>query len=536
MKRIYTFLIAAVCTLSANAQLSGDGYYRAQSSEQGRYINVMDNRGSVNLQTTDADMGALCTRLGFENIVSDPASIIYIKKMTTGYDFQTQGTGSYAIISYEVKLTDMGDNKYWCSASHAGMTKYLADELILEYMATEEEKQKGHLVTNITPDYQGGKYLDWNIIPVSAEGSYFGLQPSVAAGDSYYQTFYAAFPFTFYSEGMTAYYVSEIREAAGKVIIEEVTGGVPASTPVIIKCSAQDAASNKLNVGASASGTTSGNKLTGNYFCNPDAGSHTNVVAFDPTTMRVLGTAADGSLAFVNNVDLAYIPANTAYITVSAAAPAVMKVVTADQADGITLQADNKEMFYGDAVPSLTYSIIEGEPQGTPELSCEATSTSNAGTYPIKMAKGSLTNNNITLLDGTLTIAKAPLTITATSFTITQGEALPTYTVVYDGFKNSETEDVLIKKPTVTCTATATSAPGTYEITVSGAEATNYEMYYVPGVLTIAEASAIQTVAGDSKRADVYDMSGRRVREQATTLEGLSKGIYIINGRKVVKQ
>ncbi len=185
MNRIYTLLIAAVCTLSASAQLTGDGYYRAQSSEQQRYINVMDNRGSVNLATTDADMGALCTRLGFENIVSDPASIIYIKKMNTGYDFQTQGTSTYSIISYEIKLSDMGDNKYWCSASHAGMTKYLADELILEYMATEEEKQKGHLVTNISPGTAYEKYLDWNIIPVSAEGSYFGLQPSIAVGDSY---------------------------------------------------------------------------------------------------------------------------------------------------------------------------------------------------------------------------------------------------------------------------------------------------------------------------------------------------------------
>ena len=534
MNRIYTLLIAAVCTLSASAQLTGDGYYRAQSSEQGRYINVMDNRGSVNLSTTDADMAALCTRAGFENIVSDPASIIYIKKMTTGYDFQTQGTSTYSIISYEIKLSDMGDNKYWCSASHAGMTKYLADEII-NFMSTDEEKAKGKLVTNVSPGTEYEKYLDWNIIPVSAEDSYFGLQPNVAAGDSYYQTFYAAFPFTFYSEGMTAYYVSQIRESTGKVVVKEITGGVPTSTPVIIKCSAQDAASNKLNVGASASGTASGNKLTGVYFCNPNAGEkHTNVVAFDPTTMRVLGKAEDGSLAFVNNVDLAYIPANTAYITVSASAPAVLKVVTVDEADVLTLKADDKEMIYGDEVPTLTYSILDGEPDGTPTLTCEATKTSPVGTYPIKIAKGSLTNEKVTLQDGTLTIHKAPLTITATSFTITQGEALPTYTVTYDGFKNGETEEVLTKKPTVTCTATATSAPGTYEITVSGAEATNYEMYYVPGVLTIAEASAIQTVVSNSKRADVYDMSGRRVREQATTLEGLSKGIYIVNGRKCI--
>lgn len=340
MNRIKLLLLATVCTLSANAQLNGDGYYRAQSSEQGRYIRIIDNRGSVNLQATDADMEALRTRAGFENVVSDPATIIYIKKMNKGYDFQSQGTGSYQIISYEVLLDDMGDNKYWCFASKSGMTKYLADQLIdyemLPWLDDEEKEEylnHGRLVTNIAPDYEGGKYLDWNILPVKdAEGFYFGLQPNVSASDGYYQTFYAAFPFTFLSEGMSAWYVSKVNEATGKVIIKEVTGGVPKSTPVIIKCASQNAASNKLNVGASTSGTADGNLLTGVYFCNPDAGpKHTNVVAYDANTMRVLGTAADGSLAFVKDNNLKYIPANTAYITVSASAPAILKVTDKEE-------------------------------------------------------------------------------------------------------------------------------------------------------------------------------------------------------------
>lgn len=340
MNRIKLLLLATVCTLSANAQLNGDGYYRAQSSEQGRYIRIIDNRGSVNLQTTDADMEALRTRAGFENVVSDPATIIYIKKMNKGYDFQSQGTGSYQIISYEVLLDDMGDNKYWCYASKSGMTKYLADQKIdysiVPYLSEEEKEEyvyNGHLVTNISPSEDGGKWLDWNINPVKdAEGFYFGLQPNVSASDGYYQTFYAAFPFTFLSEGMSAWYVSKVNEATGKVIIKEVTGGVPKSTPVIIKCASQNAASNKLNVGASTSGTADGNLLTGVYFCNPDAGpKHTNVVAYDANTMRVLGTAADGSLAFVKDNNLKYIPANTAYITVSSSAPAVLKVTDKEE-------------------------------------------------------------------------------------------------------------------------------------------------------------------------------------------------------------
>ena len=55
----------------------------------------------------------------------------------------------------------------------------------------------------------------------------------------------------------------------------------------------------------------------------------------------------------------------------------------------------------------------------------------------------------------------------------------------YDGFKNEETEEVLTKKPTVTTTATKTSAIGNYPVEVSGAEAKNYEISYVNGVLTV---------------------------------------------------
>ena len=325
MRRIQLLLLAMICTLAAQAQIA-DGYYRVKSSKQERYVRVLDNRGSINLQTTDADMGALCTQRSWDIVVSDPGSVIYIKKMTEGYDLQSQGTGSYAIISYEVRAKDMGDGKYWCYASKGSMSKYLADEQIT-FLSTEEEIERGCLVTNLD-----GEYRDWDLIPVSSTGdNYFGLAPTVSAGGSYYQTFYAAFPFTFSSAGMEAYYVDGINESTGKVHIKEITGGVPASTPVIVKCSAQNAAGNKLNVGASTSGSASGNKLTGIYFCNPNAGSHTNVKEYDPSTMRVLGTASDGSLAFVKATNLQYIPANTAYITVSASAPDVLKVTTGEE-------------------------------------------------------------------------------------------------------------------------------------------------------------------------------------------------------------
>jgi len=55
--------------------------------------------------------------------------------------------------------------------------------------------------------------------------------------------------------------------------------------------------------------------------------------------------------------------------------------------------------------------------------------------------------------------------------------------------------------------------------------------------LTIKEETAINGVMVDENASsDVYDLSGRRVRSKVSSLEGLAKGIYMINGKKVVKK
>ena len=35
---------------------------------------------------------------------------------------------------------------------------------------------------------------------------------------------------------------------------------------------------------------------------------------------------------------------------------------------------------------------------------------------------------------------------------------------------------------------------------------------------------------------DVYDLSGRKVLHQMTSLDGLPRGIYIVNGKKILKK
>ena len=154
--------------------------------------------------------------------------------------------------------------------------------------------------------------------------------------------------------------------------------------------------------------------------------------------------------------------------------------------DGSAVTANDLTMTYGDAVPELTYQASGDLAGGAPELSTTATSTSPVGTYPITVKPGTVGNKFVRYTDGTLTITKAPLTVGVEDAVITEGDALPAFTLTYDGFRCGDTEaTAFTTKPTATTKATASSAPGEYPITVSGGEATNYELTYTGGTLTI---------------------------------------------------
>lgn len=78
----------------------------------------------------------------------------------------------------------------------------------------------------------------------------------------------------------------------------------------------------------------------------------------------------------------------------------------------ITVTADNKEKYYRDANPKLTYTITSEFVAGDEvEISCatDAKKDSDAGTYPITVTADKNDNYDLTLTPGTLTIAKKPV-------------------------------------------------------------------------------------------------------------------------------
>ena len=211
----------------------------------------------------------------------------------------------------------------------------------------------------------------------------------------------------------------------------------------------------------------------------------------------------------------------------------VSGTLTVEPADPVTVTAVSYTRVYGDENPVFGFTS-EGAPlEGQPEIICEATSASPVGTYPIIISKGDVANYNDTYVNGTLTITKAPLTVSGGVYTKKQGEAMPAFTVTYEGFKNGETEAVLMKAPTVVCEATEASAPGEYSVEVTGAEAQNYDITYVNGKLTVTVPSGIPEVLR-GETFDVYTTSGILVKRKTTSFNGLAKGVYVVNGRKVI--
>ena len=198
-------------------------------------------------------------------------------------------------------------------------------------------------------------------------------------------------------------------------------------------------------------------------------------------------------------------------------------ILGSSQATVVTANSYSRK--YGEPNPTFEYTCGITL-NGKPSITCAATETSAPGVYPIVITQGTETNAGLIYVDGTLTITKAPLTITAKSYTVNAGDAMPNFEVEYRGFKNNETADDLTSQPTISCTASDTYTEGIYDITVSGAASDNYDISYVAGKLTVAPTDAHITItsAGMGTYCSPYDLDFTGVTAlKAYTIAGYDK-------------
>uniref|UniRef100_UPI003F7A77ED MBG domain-containing protein n=1 Tax=Chitinophaga sancti TaxID=1004 RepID=UPI003F7A77ED len=186
------------------------------------------------------------------------------------------------------------------------------------------------------------------------------------------------------------------------------------------------------------------------------------------------------------NGDYASAPNKTFTVTVNKAA----LTVTADDAtkiyDGVGYSGGNGASYSG-FVNSETAGVLTG----TLSYSGSSQGAVNVGNYVISPSGLSAANYTITYVDGSLSIGKAALTVTANNATKTYDGV--GYSggngVSYSGFVNSENAGVLTGTLTYSGSSQGAVNAGNYVISPSGLSAANYTITYVDGSLSIGKAA-----------------------------------------------
>ncbi|MCW2975666.1 MAG: hypothetical protein JWM06_947 [Actinomycetia bacterium] len=112
----------------------------------------------------------------------------------------------------------------------------------------------------------------------------------------------------------------------------------------------------------------------------------------------------------------------------------------------------------------------------------------------------------------------APLTVTASSATITYGDAVPAVSPTYAGFVNGDTAASLTAQATCTTTAAGGSPVGVYPVTCSGAAHPLYTVSYVAGKITILPATL--TVTANNTAI----VAGQAIPALTATITGFKNG------------
>ena len=333
----------------------------------------------------------------------------------------------------------------------------------------------------------------------------------------------------------------------GTLTITKATPTITWNNPAAITYGTALSAS-QLNASATVAGTFSYSPALGTVL---SAGSHTLSVTFNPTNTTdytpqtatvplvvnqanlnvtansqtaVYGTALAPYTAnitgFVNGDTLATAVTGTPSLTTTPATPVNVGTYTITAAVGtlvssnyaftfstgtvtitkasLTVTAASQTVTYGTALAPYTYTMtgfVGSDTQatattGVPSLTTSPATPVNVGTYAITAAAGTLASANYSFVyvNGSVTITKATLTVTANSASRPYNTANPAFTGTITGAVNGD-----IFTESFSTTAITTSPVGSYPITptAAGTNLGNYTVVTTPGTLSVTQVSPV---------------------------------------------
>jgi len=174
---------------------------------------------------------------------------------------------------------------------------------------------------------------------------------------------------------------------------------------------------------------------------------------------------------------------------------------------------------------------VKGVKYGTATITCTSKATGASATCQVTVGKVIISMSDFSLKKTRTTVLTAtvyPTTLTDKSVKWTSSDkSIATVT------SSGKVKGVAPGTATITCTSVATGLKGTCTVTVlsvSEARGVGGDDDGTTAIENLDESPAVV------EPYDVYDLSGRKVRHQVTSLDGLPDGVYIVNGKKVLKK
>ena len=205
-----------------------------------------------------------------------------------------------------------------------------------------------------------------------------------------------------------------------------------------------------------------------------------------------------------------------------------------------TLTAKSYTREYGEENPEFGFTADKGGFNGTPEITCAATKESPAGTYPIVIAKGSVDNDYVTYVNGTLTIEKAYQSliweqdfVDVEQYSQVELSAEATSGLPVEYHVNDESV-CAVNTIGNKCYLDCFGLGETIVYAVQNGDSNWWQTTKSYKMVRIINTSGINTIANNGSEFDVFSANGQMIRKGTNNLIGLPKGIYIVNGRRVV--
>ena len=173
---------------------------------------------------------------------------------------------------------------------------------------------------------------------------------------------------------------------------------------------------------------------------------------------------------------------------------------------------------------------VKGVKYGTATITCTSVATGAKATCQVTVGKVVISISEVSIKKSrgiTLEATIYPTDLADKSVTWESSD--PSIATVNE---NGRVKGVKAGTATITCTSVATGLKGTCTVTVlSNSEARSMigDDDELTGIKEL-ESPAVP------EPFDVYDQSGRKVLHQVTSLDGLPDGIYIVNGKKILKK